>query len=144
MDLFFADPNEIRLPPDEVRIRDLQVQVLEQGRRVKVYLEVDPFQKRPSAELTIIDPQGFPVANVSIIESMLRKMELTMHLRGEPRSGKHTIEAVLFYATMLKPDEPSQQETGLQGPASQEVGSHELGQIERQVVDTSSRVFEMP
>jgi hypothetical protein len=133
MDFFYTDPNEIRLPPDEVRIRDLQVQVLNEGRKIKVYLEVDPFQKRPSAELTITDPQGIPVANVSIIESMLRKMELTMHLRGEPRSGQHTIEAVLFYANIAKPEE-----TG------QEPGSQELGSIERRVVDTSSRVFEMP
>ncbi len=60
MDFFFNDPSETRLPPDEVRIRDLQVQVLEDGRKVKVYLEVDPFQKRPSVDLAITDPQGKP------------------------------------------------------------------------------------
>jgi hypothetical protein len=128
MDFFFNDPSEIRLPPDEVRIRDLQVQVLDEGRKVKVYLEVDPFQKRPSADLTITDPRGKPVSNVSIIESMLRKMELTMHLRGEPVSGQHTLEAILFYGSMIEPAENSQ----------------EPGSIERQVVDTSSRYFEMP
>jgi hypothetical protein len=128
MDFFYNDPNETRLPPDEVRIRDLQVQVLDEGRKVRVSLEVDPFQKRPSADLTITDPQGRPVSNVSIIESMLRKMELTMHLRGEPVSGKHTIEAVLFYGSMIEPSE----------------GSQEPGSIDRRVVDSSSRVFEMP
>lgn len=128
MEFFHADPSETRLPPDEVRIRDLKVQVLEEGRKVKVYLEVDPFQKRPNAELTITDPQGKTVSNVNIIESMIRKMELTMHLRGEPLSGQHTIEAVLFYASMAEPTEASQ----------------EPGPIERRVVDTSSRVFEMP
>ena len=102
MEFFFNDPSEIRLPPDEVRIRDLQVQVLDEGRKVKVYLEVDPFQKRPSADLIITDPHGKPVSNVSIIESMLRKMELTMHLRGEPVSGQHTIEAILFYGSMSR------------------------------------------
>ncbi len=143
MDFFFNDPNEIRLPPDEVRIRDLQVQVLDEGRKVKVYLEVDPFQKRPNAELTITDPQGIPVANVSIIESMLRKMELTMHLRGEPHSGQHTIEAVLFYASMPKP-EPTSPQTGPSESASREPSFQDLEQIERRVVDTASRVFEMP
>ena len=128
MDFFFNDPSETRLPPDEVRIRDLQVQVLDEGRKVKVYLEVDPFQKRPSADLTITDPQGKPVSNVSIIESMLRKMELTMHLRGESVSGQHTIEVVLFYGNMIEPGENSQ----------------EPGSIERQVVDNSSRKFQMP
>jgi hypothetical protein len=128
MDFLFDDPSETRLPPDEVRIRDLQVQLLEGGRKVKIYLEVDPFQKRPSAELTITDPHGKPVSSVSIIESMLRKMELTMHLRGEPASGQHTIEAVLFYGSMVETVEASQ--------ASRS--------IERRVVDTSSRNFEIP
>jgi hypothetical protein len=128
MEFFSNDPSEIRLPPDEVRIRDLQVQVSEEGRKVKVYLDVDPFQIRPSADLTITDPQGRPVSNVSIIESMLHIMELTMHLRGEPVAGQHTIEAVLFYGSMIEPAEASQ----------------EPGSIERRVVDTSSRVFEIP
>ncbi len=128
MDFFFNDPSEIRLPPDEVRIRELQVQILEDGRKVKVYLEVDPFQKRPSAELTITDPLGKPVSSVSIIESMLRKMELTMHLRGEPVPGRHTVEAIIFYGSMVEPAENSQ----------------EPGSIERQVVDTSSRNFDLP
>jgi hypothetical protein len=128
MELFNNDPSEIRLPPDEVRIRDLQVQVSEEGRKVKVYLEVDPFQKHPSADLTIIDPQGKPVSNVSIIESMVRKMELTMHLRGKPLSGKHTFEAVLFYGNLIEPGESGQ----------------EPGLIERRVVDTSSLDFELP
>jgi hypothetical protein len=94
----------------------------------KVYLEMDPFQKHPSADLTIIDPQGKPVSNVSIIESMVRKMELTMHLRGKPLSGKHTLEAVLFYGNLIEPGELSQ----------------EPGSIERRVVDNSSLEFELP
>lgn len=128
MEFIYDDPSEIRLPPEEVRIRDLQIRVLDEGRRVKVYLEVDPFQKHPSADLTIIDPQGKPVSNVSIIESMVRKMELTMHLRGKPLSGKHTFEAVLFYGNLIEPGESSQ----------------EPGSIERRVVDTSSLEFELP
>jgi hypothetical protein len=128
MGFFYNDPSEIRLPPEEVRIRDLQIRVLDEGRKVKVYLEVDPFQKHPSADLTIFDPQGKPVSNVSIIESMVRKMELTMHLRGKPLSGKHTLEAVLFYGNLIEPAESSQ----------------EPGSIERRVVDTSSLEFELP
>ncbi len=129
MDFFYnADPNEKRLPPEEVRIRDLQAQVLEEGRRVKIYLEVDPFQKRPNAELAITDPQGRVVAETSIIESMMRKMELTMHLRGEPLSGQHTLAVTLFYAHFEPPAEPGQPP----------------GDIERMVVDTCSRQFEMP
>ena len=119
MDIFFQDPNEIRLPPDEVRIRDLQAQTLPDGRRVHVYLEVDPFQKRPSAELTISDVAGNRLATASVIESMTRKMELTMHLRGREASvepaheGGYTLQVVLFYLEPLpKPEEGDRAEVG--------------------------------
>ncbi len=127
---FFAniDPDEKRLPPEEVRIRDLQAQILEEGRRVKVYLEVDPFLKRPNAELTITDPQGRIVSETSIIESMMRKMELTMHLRGDPLSGQHTLAATLFYAHFEPPAEPGQPP----------------GALECMVVDTCSCQFDVP
>ena len=127
MDFFYNDPNEIRLPPDEIRIRLLRAQLLEDGRRVKVSLEVDPFQKRPSVELVVTGPQGNLAANVSIIESMLRKMELTVHLRGDLHPGRYTLEAVLFYGSLVEPSEASQ----------------EPGTIERHVVDTSSQFFEI-
>jgi hypothetical protein len=128
MAFFYDDASEIRLLPEEVRIRDLQIQVLDEGSKVKVYLEVDPFQKHPSADLTIMDPQGIPVSNVTIIESMLWKMELVMHLNGEKLIGKYTIEAVLFYGNLVMPAESSQ----------------DPGLIERRVVDTANRVFELP
>jgi hypothetical protein len=128
MEFFPNDPKLIRLPPDEVRIRDLQTHLLEDGRKVKVYLEVDPFQKRPNFELTITGPKGISVAEVSIIETMQHKMELTMHLRGELPAGRYTLEAVLFYGNLVEPSRTSQ----------------EPGTIERHVVDTSSQVFEIP
>jgi hypothetical protein len=119
VDIFFQDPNEIRLPPDEVRIRDLRAQTLPDGRRVHVYLEVDPFQKRPSAELTISDVAGNRLATASVIESMTRKMELTMHLRGREASveptqeGGYTLQVVLFYlAPLPKPEEGDRAEVG--------------------------------
>ncbi len=105
MELFFNDPNEIRLPPEEVRIRELRCEPWPDGRRFKVYLEVDPTQKRPSAELTILDPAGKELASVSILESMTRKMEVNMHLRSQVSSGVYALQAVLFFASL--PDEKS-------------------------------------
>ena len=128
MEFFPNDPKQVRLPPDEVRIRDLQAHLLEDGRKVKVYLEVDPFQKRPNFELTVTGPQGIRVADVSIIETIQHKMELTLHLRGELPAGQYTLEAVLFYGKLVEPPDSSQ----------------EPGTIERHVVDNSSQVFEIP
>ncbi len=98
MDIFFQDPGEIPLPPAEVRIRELKAQPWSDGQRVRVYLEIDPFQKRPNAEISILNNINEEVASVSIIETIDRKMEFTMHLRGEKKPGDYTIQAVLFYA----------------------------------------------
>jgi hypothetical protein len=97
MDIFFQDPNEVPLPPEEVRIRELRVQPWPDGQRVKIYLEVDPFQKKPNAEIIITNTAGQEVASASIIESMVRKMELTMHLREGKPGGQYKLRATLFY-----------------------------------------------
>ncbi len=132
MEIFFRDPNEVPLPPEEVRIRELRADPLPDGQRVRVYLETEPFQKRPSADLVITDETGQEVAAVSIIESMLRKMELTMHLRGGKTSGKFTLHADLFYGKLVEP-EPGNK------PA-QEAANYPL---ERTVVDQAEAVFEI-
>lgn len=108
MDIFFRDPNEVPLPPEEVRIHQLSAEVNLDGRRVRIYLEVDPFQKRPSVDLAISDDEGNPIAHASVIESMTRKIEITMHLRGEDPHGPFTLEAVLYYQSPpAEPEEPS-------------------------------------
>jgi hypothetical protein len=100
MDIFFQDPTETPLPPNEVRIRALRAEPLEDGQRVRVFLETDPFLRRPSADLTISDAAGNRYSRVSIIESMTRKIELTMHLRGKA-GGALRLEAELFYPAAL-------------------------------------------
>lgn len=97
MDIFFQDPNEIPLPPEEIRIKDLRVDPYPDGKRLRVFLEVDPFQKKPNVELTITDQKGYLVSEASILESMTRRMQLTMHLRGEAQNCPHTILAKVYY-----------------------------------------------
>ncbi len=107
MDLFFADPSEIPLPPEDVRIRELRAEPYPDGRRVRVYLTVDPFQRRPSAELEVVDSQGRRAAWANVIESQVRKMEMTLHLRS-PQPGSYTLKAVLLYSKIEKPDETAE------------------------------------
>jgi hypothetical protein len=97
MDIFFTDPNEIPLPPENVRIRELSAEPWPDGQKVRVYLETDPSQKRPSAELTIIDPQGEPISTISIVESMTRKIEVNMHIRSSPMAGDYTLAVSLYF-----------------------------------------------
>jgi len=97
MDIFFQDPTAIPLPPKEVRIKELRAEPWPDNRRVNIYLEVSPFQKRPNAEVNIINPQGGKSASASIIETMNPRMELTLHLRGENLPGEYHVSALLFY-----------------------------------------------
>jgi hypothetical protein len=97
MDIFFADPSEVPLPPNEVRIQTLKAEPWPDGQRVRVSLTVDPFQKRPSAEIEIKNSDGRTVAAVTVIESMDRKMEFNLHLREKESSGAYRLSAILYY-----------------------------------------------
>ena len=97
MDIFFQDPTAIPLPPHEVRIKLLQAEPWPDNRRVRVILEVTPFQKRPNGEVNIYNPLGDEVASVSIIESIVPRMEFNMHLRGDNPPGEYRLSATLFY-----------------------------------------------
>ena len=105
MDIFFQDPDEIPLPPAEVRIETLTAEPYPDGRRVRVSLSVTPFQQRPNLDVTVTNSGGDQVAQASIIESITRKMELTLHLRGPQPLGAHHLDATLFYEKRLPASE---------------------------------------
>jgi hypothetical protein len=110
MDIFFQDPSEVPLPPEEIRIRDIFAEPWPDGRRVRIYLEVDPFQQRPSAELVISNEKGEEVSQTSIVEALTRKMELNMHL-GEPNpAGTYTLKILLYYDKKPQEDLETEQE----------------------------------
>ncbi|MGE5224128.1 MAG: hypothetical protein ACM3PY_16940 [Omnitrophica WOR_2 bacterium] len=117
MDIYFQDPSEVPLPPDEVRIRSLKAEPWPDGRRIKIYLEVDPFQRRPNAEVQIKSAEGMVIAQTSVIESMTRKMEFNLHLRQEQPDGEYTVLVRLFYTDpIVEPKEG--EEIPVQLPAS--------------------------
>jgi hypothetical protein len=124
MDIFFTDPSEIPLPAAEVRIRELRAELLAGSKKVKVYLEIDPFQVKPNADLIICNDKGEEFATTSIIESNVRKMELTMHLHGNSPPGIYYLHATLYFAKIndSNPDE---------------------GTIEQNVVDKQKLSFEI-
>ncbi|HSF80209.1 MAG TPA: hypothetical protein VLA49_03185 [Anaerolineales bacterium] len=97
MDIFFSDPTAIPLPPDEVRVKELRAEPWPDKRRVRVYLEITPFQQRPNGNITITDAAGEEVASVSFIETIDPKMEFTIHLRRQETSGEYSVSATLFY-----------------------------------------------
>ena len=102
MDINFTDLSEVPLPPGEVRIREFRMEPYPDGKRVRVYLELTPFQKRPSGELFVTDSSGSQVATANVIETIDSKMELTMHLRIPDPQGEFTARAIIFYTNSLE------------------------------------------
>ena len=97
---FFPDLEEInnsKVPPEEVRIENLSGEAYADGRRVRVNLDMTPFQVRPHADIVLLNPQGEPAANISIIEPMSWKLEFTLHLREARQDGNYTLMARIFY-----------------------------------------------
>jgi hypothetical protein len=115
MDIFFQDPTDIPLPPAEVRIRQFRAEPWQDGRRVRITLELTPFLKRPNSEIKIADGHGEEAASISIIETMEPKMEFTMHLRWAGVVGPYTATAQVFYLEETEEAEGGQPEGESQG-----------------------------
>jgi hypothetical protein len=89
------------MTPEETHITLLTAEPYPDGYRLRVNIEITPFQKRPHIEVELSDADGNEIASSSIIEPLSWKIEFTMHIRGELRNP-YTLEARLFY-----PDGPT-------------------------------------
>lgn len=107
MNIFFQDPNETRLPPEEVRLVEVKVIPQPNGNRVKIFLELTPFIKRPNVIVAITNASGKEVAHTNILEAILPKIEFTMHLRTPEHGGEYAVETSVYYQRMPAPDETS-------------------------------------
>jgi hypothetical protein len=96
MELFFPEDNLNRMTPEETRISDLRVEAYPDGRRLRVNIEITPFQKRPYLEFDLRDGDGQEVSTVSMVEPLTWKLEFTMHIRADLHNP-YTLEARLFY-----------------------------------------------
>ena len=97
MDIFFSDPNDVPLPPEDVHIRKFTAEPWPDKHRVRVYLKISPFQMRPSGEIVITDTGGRQVAVANFIETMVANMEINLHLRADDTQGAYQVTATLFY-----------------------------------------------
>ena len=97
MEFFFPEDNLERTPPEETKILSLTAEPYEDGRRVRVNIEMSPFEKRPHLEVNLTDTNGEEISTASFVEPMTFKLEFTLHLRTEPADGPLDLEARLFY-----------------------------------------------
>ena len=96
MDFFFPEDGLQRAAPADTHITSLHAEPYPDGERVRVDLEITPFETRPHIEMILSDADGSEVATASIVEPMAWKLEFTMHLRGATRSP-FKLEARLYY-----------------------------------------------
>ena len=106
MDIFFPDPNDPPLPPEDVRLRDLRAEPWPDGPRVKVFLELTPFEKRPSAEVILTGPDGAESARTAILESISRRLEFNLHLPPGSPPGEYTLHVTLYYQKLPPAEQP--------------------------------------
>lgn len=97
MDLNFVDPSEAPVPPEEVEVREIRAEPMPDQRRVKVHIELTPFQRRPTLAVAILDQDDARLASATIIESIDHILEFTMHLRGKVPSGEYRLKVAAGY-----------------------------------------------
>jgi hypothetical protein len=103
MDFFFPEDNLNRMVPEETNLLALKAEPYPDGYRLRVNIEVTPFQKRPHIEVNLTGSDGEEVASTTIVEPLSWKLEFTMHIRGE-LCNPYTLSARLYY-----PDGPAQE-----------------------------------
>ncbi len=115
MEFFLNDPNIQRVSPDQTRFVDLRAEPYPDGKKIRISLELTPFEKRPNIELSLLDSEGVDAGSASIIEPMGWKLELTLHNRKPaPEIGKYTLIASLSYPDLGEVD---RREISIETPA---------------------------
>jgi hypothetical protein len=133
-EIFFVDPSEPPVPPNEVRIQSVDMIPLNDGRRVRVRVELSPFEQSPNLELEVYNQAGEKVADFSAIGVIENKMEFTLHLRNRVLCGKYSAKIKIFYSNIAE----------FLGRENQQVNStSELFDLTTKVVDTITTSFEI-
>mgnify|MGYP006289807275 CR=1 FL=1 len=118
--LELTNPDHIPLPPEKVEILDFKASPYPDGKRVKIILTFTPFQKNPSAEIIIKDPDNKIKSKIQIIETIESKSEITMHLPGKQRKGEYTAHTEAFYlAEKPSDDDPETIQGVIKDPIDQ-------------------------
>ena len=97
MELNFVEPEQIPLPPEQVRVLRALAKPHPDRRRVKVSVKLTPFLERPDVELRIVDEAGETVAEASVIECVEADFDLTLHIRHAPTADRARLDVTVLY-----------------------------------------------
>lgn len=81
MEIQFNEPQDIPLPPNEVRIREASMERQSDGSRVRVVLQLTPFLEKPVIEIKILNDDDTVNVSSTIVETTDSQMSLTMHIK---------------------------------------------------------------
>ena len=105
MDIFFQDPNIVRVPPEEVRLLDVKITPQPKVGRVKIFIELTPFMKRPNVNVSITNKAGKEIAQTSILETMLPNWNSPCTLRDAEQGAEYSVDTWVYYQRMPEPSE---------------------------------------
>jgi hypothetical protein len=105
MELPVVNPSEDALPPEEIRIRKVSFDVQADRRRVRISMELTPFQIPPDVTVLITDADGIELASTNIIGAVNSRLAFTMHLPELEPSSKCLFHAAVEYRQQGKVDE---------------------------------------
>ncbi len=94
--LFFADEDEVPLPPKEVRITGATAQPAPDGRRVALNIKLTPFLEYPNLDVVLYRPDGAEERSLTIIGTMERDLMVTLHVK-QPQPGDYRAQIDLLY-----------------------------------------------
>ena len=110
----FFQSSDIPQPKDKIKVEKLEAKPYPDGWRVKVVVDVTPFLERPSLEIRVRSAEGRLVSEMSVIETMIRHMEFTVHIRGVTSPmGDYVAQAALYYG-----EDPTQSQHSIEVPFS--------------------------
>ena len=106
MEFFLTDPNIERTLPADTRLINLRAEPYSEGRRLKVTLDLTPFQEKPYLDLALTDFSGELIAATSIVEPITCGLELNLHIRkdGEAQGGPYKLTAIISYPDLGEVD----------------------------------------
>jgi hypothetical protein len=109
MGFFQIDPNIERMLPADTRLLNMYAEPYANGKRVKVSLDITPFQQKPYLDISLTDTTGRVLATTSIVEPVSWNLELNLHIRDSslPPTDVCKLSVVLSYPDLGEVDHRS-------------------------------------
>jgi len=105
MELPLVDPTEPPRSPEQTRLREVQVEPYPDGSRLRLHVQLTPFERRPDVDITVFNEEGEEIASTIVVQAFLPVLSLTMHLPPGAGSRECSARLLLRYPELETVDE---------------------------------------